>query len=168
MYPVDEVDPHILSAAVYVYRPLVVGYLLGVDADTYALASEDVSAVLDELRILNCLRVYGYLVRTGSQCIAYVIDGLYSAAHCERYEYLFRSVAHYVKEHAASLERSRYIVENQLVRALLVVLSCALNGISDIADSLKINALYDLAVPYIKARDNSFCKHYLPPFSITI
>ena len=82
VYPVYEVEPHIYSAAVYVNCPLVVGDLLGVYTDAYALASEDIGAVLYELRILHSLRIHRDLVGSRAKSLADVVNSLDTTSDC--------------------------------------------------------------------------------------
>ena len=104
MYPIYEVDTHINPATVYIDGPLVVGYLLCVDSDADTLTSEDISAVLDELRILHSLRVYRDFVSASTQSLTNVINCLDAAADCEWDENLFGGLADNVKENSPSLK----------------------------------------------------------------
>ena len=76
MHPVDEVDPHIDTSAVDVDRPFMVGDLFRVNSDANALTAENIRAVPDKLRIFHRLRIYGNLVRSGSQGLTNVVNRL--------------------------------------------------------------------------------------------
>ena len=81
----------------------MVAYLLCVNANAYALAAENICAVLDKLRIFHSLRIDRHLVSASSQDIPDIINALYSSSDSKRNENLFRSFTYYVKEHSPAL-----------------------------------------------------------------
>ena len=58
------------------------------------------------------------------------------------------------------------IIEHQFVSTLPVVFRCTLHRIPYVLDALKIHALDHLAVAYIQAGDDSFCKHTCNSFQL--
>ena len=59
------------------------------------------------------------------------------------------------------------VIEDDLVRTLLVVFSSAFHRVSDLTDTLEIHALDDFAVTYIETGNDSFCEHNALLYSLT-
>ena len=150
---------HVHTCAVDEHHPLVFADFLGIDAHADALAAEDVGAVLDEPGVLDSLGIDGNLICTGTERLPNIVYGLDAAAHGQRYENLFRRLPYHVQHDTSALIGSSDVVKHDLVCALLIVSIGTLHRIADIFDSLKVYALYHLAVAHIQTRNDSFCQH---------
>jgi hypothetical protein len=78
-----------------------------------------------------------------------------AAAHGQRNEQLARNGTDGVGQRTSRFDRRRDVEDHQLVDSLGVVTARQLRGIAGGAETFEVDALDDLAIPHIQARDDS-------------
>src|SRR3972149_4223612 len=94
---------------------------LGVYGHDYALAPEPLGRLPDEPRVFFGARVYGYLVGARPQELPYVLEGRCPSPHGKGHEDLGGRLLHHVDYGLPLLVGGRYVEEDELVGALLLI-----------------------------------------------
>jgi hypothetical protein len=139
--------------------PTTRGLSLGVDRHHYALDAKSFRRFTDQLRSLDRRRVHTHFVCSRQQHIADVDQTSNATPNRKRHKALFGSAFDNIDHCSPVIRTSGDIKKNQLVSTLPIVLFCAFYRITRIPELYKFRALYDAALGYIEARNDSFGKH---------
>src|SRR5208282_3384517 len=125
----------------------------------YALAAECARALGDKRGIANRAGVDRDFLGAREQDGAHVFEGANSTADAERNENFARDRTHHVEHDAAALVGCGDIVEDDLVGALMVVVTRHRDRIAHIDVLKEAHALGDFPVTDIEAWNDSFREH---------
>jgi hypothetical protein len=100
--------------------------------------------------------VHAHFVRSRQQHIADVTQASNAAPNRQRHKTLFGGAFHHVDHRFPMIRAGSDIEKNQLVSTLPIVLFCTFYWVTCIPELNKFCALYDAALGYIEARNDSF------------
>src|SRR5208282_5764021 len=109
----------------------------------YALAAERARTLRDDRGIAHRAGVDRDLLGAREQDRAHIVEGAQSAADAERNENLARDRAHYIKHDAAALVGRGDVVEDDLVGAVIIVVTRHRDRIADVHVLQELHALGD-------------------------
>ena len=121
-----------------------------------ALASKNARALAYKVWVFDRLRVERDFFRPGQYGGTDVIHAADSAAHAKGNEDLACHFAYKIQNRPLAARACHYVVEDQLVNALLVVFFRHFNRVADVQVVLEFYALCSAAVLYVKANNDSF------------
>ena len=156
--PLNRVNAHRGSAAVNIDLPAVAAALC-VNRRDNALTAELVRRLADKLGTVNRRGVYRNLVGSCPEQRVKIVNAPDSAAYGEGDKDSIRDLFHHINSNISRIARRGDVEEHKLIRALNIVLLCALNRIACVNEVYKAHTLYNSAVFYVEAGDNSFCVH---------
>src|SRR5580704_3179937 len=126
------------------------------------LAAECTRAFGNQRGIAHCAGVDRNFLGAREQYGAHIVEGAKSAADAEGDENFARHCADHVEHDAAAFVGCGDVIEDDLVRAFIIVVTRHRDRVADVDVGEELDALGDFAVADIEARDNSFREHRQP------
>ena len=147
---------------VHHHVPTAVGPLR-VDGHYRALTAEALGHVADQGRCFDRSSVDGHLVRSRFEKTARIAGGAHASTDRQRNPQLPSNLPHHLVLVAAALGRGGDVQDDDLVRALTLVLEGALGRIAGVAQLLELDSLDHAAVVHIQTGKNAPGNHAAPP-----
>src|SRR5215208_5983480 len=131
----------------------------GVNSNDNALAAEASRRAADKGRVANRCGVDRYLVGTGKQKSADIVQGSYAAAYGQGHKALLRGCTHDIEQNTAVLVAGTDVEKTEFIGTGMVVSGSNLNRIASIAQVSEFRALDDAAILHVQTWDNSCLEH---------